>query len=118
MVLFIAFSIILFEYFDFKKLTNNKYLQLKSRFELENIIFPKSNSKYPNLKFDKIQNENLEYYSPKENFFFFGTSDGSLPCVNKVQIDYFEKYYFIKPQLRTNNLKDGFYSKILNSKYE
>ena len=112
MVLFLVFSIILVEYLDFKKLTNNKYLQQKSSFGLENFIFPKSNSKYINLKFEKNQNENLEYYSPKENFFFFGTGDGILPCVNKVQIDYFEKYYFIKPQLRTDNLKDGFYSKI------
>ena len=34
----------------------------------------------------------------------------------KVQIDYFEKKYFIKPQLRTESLKDGFYSKNLKPK--
>ncbi len=113
MVLFLVFSIILVEYLDFKKLTDNKYLQQNSSFGLENFIYPKSNSKYINLKFEKNKNGNLEYYSPKENFFFFGTGDGNLPCVNKFQVEYLEKYYFIKPQMRTNNLKDGFYSKIL-----
>ena len=67
--------------------------------------------KYPNLIFNKIQEGNLEYYSPQENFFFYGNANGSLPCVNKVQVDYLKKKYLLIPQQRTSSIKDGFYSK-------
>ena len=115
LILFVIVTFFGLEYIDFKKLTDNKYLQKKSDFQFSNILIPRSNTKYEDLEFIKIKNENLEYYSPKQNFFFFGTANGDLPCVNKVQIDYFEKYYFIKPQFRTTEIKDGFYSKILNN---
>ncbi len=118
MILFLIFSTIFIEFLDFNKLTDNKLLQNKSVFKLANIIIPQNNSKYNFMEFEKIKNGNFEYFSPKENFFFYGTGNGNLPCVNKFQIEYLEKYYFIKPQLRTDNLKDGFYSKILKPKYE
>lgn len=112
MILFLIFGMIFIEFLDYKLITDNKLMQKQSSFTLINCFIPKSNSKYNYLEFEKVKNGNLDYYSPKENFFFFGTANGKLPCVNKFQIDYFEKYYLIKPQLRTNNLKDGFYSKI------
>lgn len=81
-----------------------------SNFSSKNIIFPYKNSKY-DTAFEPIVNGNLKYNSPIENSFFWGSGDGDLPCVNKDQIAYFEKYFYTKPQLRTKHLKDGFYPK-------
>ena len=67
--------------------------------------------------FDKIKLENLDYYSPKIDYFIYATCDGPLPCVNKNELNYFKKELKIIPQLRTNQLKDGFFSKeIQNNK--
>jgi hypothetical protein len=56
-------------------------------------------------------NGNLLYYSPQKPPFFWLTGNGALPCVNKEQLDYFETNFHYVPQLRTENLKDGFYPK-------
>ena len=45
--------------------------------------------------------------------FFWGTGDLELPALNKEQLEYFKTYFNIIPQQRTENLKDGFYSKVL-----
>jgi hypothetical protein len=108
--------IVFIEFIDFKNLTDNKLHHQKANFSWKQILIPEKNSKFSEETFEKIKNENLEYYSPKENFFFFGTANGDLPCVNKIQIDYFEKYYLIKPQMRSSALKDGFYSKKIDLK--
>ena len=95
-------------YPNFKK---NKLHQQKEKDNWTQIFIPKKNSKYSEIEFEKIKEGNLDYYSPKENFFFYGTANGELPCVNKVQVEYLKKKYHFKPQLRTFNLGDGFYSK-------
>ena len=81
-----------------------------SNFSVQNSIYPYRNTKY-DTTFEPVVNGNLKYNSPVKNSFFWGSGDGDLPCVNKVQIAYFEKYFYIAPQMRTNNLKDGFYAK-------
>lgn len=91
-------------------LTNNKYAVILSNFSTKNIIFPYKNTK-SNTTFEYLQNGNLHFYSPIENDFFWSSGDGKLPCVNKEQIEYFNYYYKVKPQMRTTDLKDGFYSK-------
>ena len=103
--------LLLVEFVDYKIFTQNKLHQTKSHYHWSQIFIPEKNSKYSGIKFEKIKDGNLEYNSPAENFFFYGTGDGNLPCVNKVQIDYFKKYYHVLPQLRTSDLSDGFYSK-------
>ncbi|MBC7641407.1 MAG: hypothetical protein H7174_03575 [Flavobacterium sp.] len=113
LILLIIFSSSFIEYFDFKNLTDNKLMQENTQFKLMNFLIPENNSKYNYLTFEKVKNGNLEYFSPTYNFFFFGTADGKLPCVNKYQINYLEKYYQIRPQLRTKNLDDGFCSEII-----
>ena len=118
LILFLLFSLVFIEFLDFKKVTDNTLMQSRTNFKVSNLLVPAANSKYDKMKFEIIKNENLTYYSPADNFFFYGTADGKLPCVNKVQIDYFEKYYFIKPQMLTHNLKDGFYSKTINHNNE
>jgi hypothetical protein len=103
------------ELVDYKIFTQNKLHQTKTNYRWSQVFIPEKNSKYSHVIYENIKDGNLEYSSPKENFFFYGTGDGNLPCVNKVQIDYFKKYYFIIPQLRTGNLKDGFYAKKIQS---
>ena len=105
--------LLIVEFVDFKYFTQNKFHQTQGQFQLIQILIPEKNSKFVDIKYEKIKDGNLEYNSPKENFFFYGTGSGDLPCVNKVQIDYFKKHYFILPQQRTSDLKDGFYSKNL-----
>lgn len=107
----ILFPLLLVEFVNYKIFTQNKLHQTKSDYQWSQIFIPEKNSKYSKIKFEKIKDGNLGYNSPKENFFFYGTGIGDLPCVNKVQIDYFKKRYFILPQQRTSDLNDGFYSK-------
>ena len=107
----ILLPLLLVEFVNYKIFTQNKLHQTKNHYHWSQIFIPEKSSKYSDIKFEKIKDGNLEYNSPKENFFFYGTGDGNLPCVNQVQIDYFKKYYFILPQQRTFDLKDGFYSK-------
>jgi hypothetical protein len=111
LMLLILIPLILIELIDYKNFTNNKLHQSKSKFNLGQLIIPEKNSKYPEMYFEKIKEGNLHYYSPKENFFFFGTANGDLPCVNKVQLEYFKQKFHYIPQMRTKDLKDGFYSK-------
>ncbi|AWK05166.1 hypothetical protein HYN56_13355 [Flavobacterium crocinum] len=97
---------------NLNRFSNHKFMLKISNFSIENSIFPYQNSK-SNTAFESIQLGNLKYNSPVENDFFWANGDGNLPCVDKQQLDYFEKYYHIIPQMWTNNLKDGFYSKQL-----
>lgn len=90
--------------------SNHKFMLEISNFSIKNSISPYQNSK-SNTSFESIQLGNLKYNSPVENDFFWANGDGNLPCVDKQQLDYFEKYYHVIPQMRTNDLKDGFYSK-------
>ncbi|MDR6843565.1 LIC_10190 family membrane protein [Flavobacterium granuli] len=90
--------------------TKNKFVLSTSNFSIKSIIFPYKNTKF-DTAFESIQNGNLHFYSPIENDFFWSSGDGKLPCVNKDQIEYFDYYYKVKPQMRTTDLKDGFYSK-------
>jgi hypothetical protein len=114
LVLLLVLPLFLIEFIDFKNFTSNKLHQTKAKFNWTQVIVPEKNSKYPNMNFEKITEGNLDYYSPKENFFFYGTANGELPCVNKVQIDYFKQKNHFVPQLRKTNIKDGFYSKKIN----
>lgn len=89
--------------------TKNKLFNNTSNFRIENIILPNKNS---NISlYNKQKNGNLNYYSPDKNSYFWYSGNGNLPCVNSQQLDYFETYFKIIPQQRTNDLKDGFYSK-------
>jgi len=108
----IVIPLILTEIIKYPNLSKNVLHQQKEKNNWSQIVMPKKCSKYSDMSYEKIQDGNLYYYSPKENFFFYGTADGHLPCVNKVQIEYLKKKYHFKPQLRTSNISEGFYSKI------
>ncbi|MBY0487326.1 MAG: hypothetical protein K2P85_09100 [Flavobacteriaceae bacterium] len=106
--------LILFVPINLNRFSNYKFMMELSNFSIENSIFPYKNTKY-NSDFETIKNGNLNYHSPTAIDFFWASGDGKLPAVNKQQIDYFQKYFNIVPQMRTNDLKDGFYAKKLLS---
>ncbi len=104
--------LLLFFSVKFSMLTHNKLIIDNSRFTPNELVFPHKNSKLKTT-FYKMKIGNLEYNSPDENSYFWTNGDGKLPCVNAQQIDYFKTYFQYIPQLRTQNIKDGFYSKKL-----
>ena len=105
-----ATAFVLFIPLNLKSLARNQHAISSSNFSMENIIFPYQNSKYK-TDFERMENDHFNYNSPKNIDFFWGTADGEIPCVNKKQIDYFDKKYNVKPQMRSDYLKDGFYAK-------
>ncbi|MDI1255934.1 MAG: hypothetical protein PSV16_07515 [Flavobacterium sp.] len=96
---------------DFKTLTSNKLNQKEAAIKPSQLYLPELNSRYGNIDFETFTEGNLKFYSPKQNFFFYGTANGPLPSTNIKIIQRFKKRYHIIPQLRTGELKDGFYSK-------
>lgn len=110
--LFVTIAVVFFP-INLNRFSNYKFMMEISNFSSDNIIFPNKNTKY-DTPFESIKNGNLIYHSPVKNDFFWASGDGDLPTVNKTQIEYFEKYFHITPQLRTQNLKDGFYAKEKN----
>lgn len=105
--------LILFLPVNLNRFSNYKFMMELSNFSTENIIFPHENTKN-NTTFEVIQLGNMNYNSPIQNDFFWASGNGALPCVNKDQIAYFKKYFYIIPQQRTKDLKDGFYAKKIN----
>ncbi|WP_163399166.1 LIC_10190 family membrane protein [Flavobacterium fluviatile] len=102
--------IILFMPLSVSSFSNHNYMSKTSSFKFENLVFPHKNTK-SNAAFVTFRLGNFNYNSPVNNDFFWANGDGNLPSVNKEQIDYFEKYFGTIPQMRTNDLKDGFYPK-------
>lgn len=83
-------------------------------FHLENIIIPAKNSSSA-FEFESIKEGNLRYYSPiNQSNFYWPTGDGELPTAQKKMIESFKKHLKIRPQMRTENMKDGFYAEKLN----
>ena len=102
--------ILMFIPFNLNRFTNNKLMKETNHFSIQNSVFPHQNTKNETA-FEVIELGNLKYFSPIENDFFWESGNGKLPCVNKKQIDYYEHYFHIIPQMRTKELKDGFYAK-------
>ncbi|MFB9107587.1 LIC_10190 family membrane protein [Flavobacterium gyeonganense] len=102
--------IVLFFPLNLNQFANHKFMLKISNFSIDNLIFPHKNTK-SDTDFETIRLGNLIYNSPVENDIFWSNGDGDLPCVNKDQIEYYKKYYETIPQMRTNDLKDGFYPK-------
>ncbi|WP_269235280.1 LIC_10190 family membrane protein [Flavobacterium flavigenum] len=110
----LSISVVLFFPVNLNRFSNHKFMLEISNFSVKNIIFPYKNTK-SDSPFENINLGNLKYNSPVVNPFFWANGNGELPCVNKQQLDYFEKYFHIIPQMRTNDLKDGFYAKKLSA---
>lgn len=113
-----SFSILIIAYLlfipiNFKQLTSNKLLAENTTFSIKNFVIPESNSKFKN-EYKSVQIGNLIYNSPINHPFFWGNGTENLPCVNEKQINYFQEKFQVIPQLRTSDLKDGFYAKKLS----
>lgn len=106
-------AIPLFFQIDLNAFTTNRFAMSLNTFKPSYFITPHNNSKYT-YKYETSKEGNLNYNSPIPNDFFWITGDGPLPAVNTDQIEYFKKKLGIVPQLRTGDLKDGFYSKKIN----
>ncbi|MBN8642199.1 MAG: hypothetical protein J0L86_10345 [Flavobacteriales bacterium] len=106
----ILVSIMLFFPIKYNYLTQNQLIMDNSKFSRRNTVFPHHNSKLKTT-FHTVKNGNLTYFSPENYVFFWANGNGKLPCVNVRQIDYFGSRFHYVPQLRTSQLKDGFYSK-------
>jgi hypothetical protein len=90
--------------------SKNKFLLNTSTFNIENSLIPHKKTKLTTA-FETQTIGNLKYNSPISNDFFWASGDGDLPAVNKPQIEYYAYWLKIIPQLRTDDLKDGFYAK-------
>jgi hypothetical protein len=104
--------LLLFVPIEFSQWTNDGILAKNKTLGIHSVILPKTSHE---IHFKKVQKGNLEYFTPVDTQSFWITGNGNLPCVNEEQIDYFETHFNIIPQLRTINLKDGFYSKTISS---
>lgn len=91
-----------------------KNLNNQSLFNLSQLIIPESNTKYENIEFKNNQIGNFNFYDANL-YNQHETANGDLPCVNKRQIDYYKKHFQTIPQMRTNDIKDGFYAKKLTN---
>lgn len=96
---------------NFKDITNNNIMSMKHSLIPSQVISPRSITQFNDLEFIEYEIQNLKYFSPsKDSLFFWQTSNGPLPCVNKDMIEYFSTYYNHIPQMRTKNIRDGFLS--------
>ena len=102
-------AVLVFVPLSFGSLTTNTFLSENSTFHLKDIIIPEPNSKW-NPEFKGSSVGNMLYHTPIDDSFFWVTGNGKLPCVNKVQVDYFEQGFFYIPQQRSIDLNDGFYA--------
>ncbi|HEX8561415.1 MAG TPA: hypothetical protein VF676_00420 [Flavobacterium sp.] len=103
-LLFLLFS------WNLKPLTNNKFGKRTAPFSVENVLYPHENSKLA-LDYETVYEGNLQYHSPVNAKFRYLTGDGKLPCVKASQIRYYKRKFGVVPQLRSGDLRDGFYSK-------
>lgn len=78
--------------------------------EVSQLFIPEPNTRIPEMEFQKLTHDRLEYYSPKENFFVYGTGDGPLPCVNQKMLFMFAARTHYYPQLLGDDPGDGFHS--------
>lgn len=102
-------GVLVFVPLSFGSLTANALLSQNSTFHFNNIAIPEPNSKWnPEYKGGSVGN--MSYHSPVDGSFFWVTGNGELPCVNEVQIKYFEQGFFYIPQQRSTDLNDGFYT--------
>lgn len=106
----IASATVLLVPMNFAMLTQNELAKESQTFTGDMIVSPSANSKSVS-SFEKISDGNLIYHSPAENSFLWQTGNGPLPCVNKHQVIFFDRYFTVKPQLIKSDPGNGFYSK-------
>ncbi len=90
---------------------NSNIMSKKHALVPSQLVSPRSLTQFEDLEFTEFEIQNLKYFSPsKDSLFFWQTSNGPIPSANKDMIEYFSSYYDHIPQMRTKNIKDGFFS--------
>ena len=103
-------AIPLFVPFSLKQVTDNSFKQELSTFSMSYLLKPHPQTKYPDATYKNLNFGNLNYNTPTNIDFFWATGDCELPCIQKQQLMDFKNYFEKAPQLRTQDLKDGFKS--------
>ncbi|HNP33524.1 MAG TPA: hypothetical protein PKN96_09550 [Flavobacterium sp.] len=105
----ILIAVLVFVPLSFNSFTANALLTQNSTFHLKNLAIPEPNTRW-SQEFRGFGVGNMNYHTPVDGSFFWVTGNGELPCVNKLQVDYFEHGFFYIPQQRSIDLNDGFYA--------
>lgn len=105
----IIVAMLVFIPISFGSLTSNSLLNQNSTIHFRNILIPEPNSKW-NPEYAGSSVGNMIYQTPVDGSFFWVTGNGKLPCVNEVQVVYFEQGFLYIPQQRSIDLNDGFYA--------
>jgi hypothetical protein len=105
----IVIGILVFVPMSFSHITNNRLLVENSTFRFKDVFIPEPNSKW-RADYRGGSVGNMHYHSPIDNSFFWVTGNGSLPCINTNQLEYFQMGFSIIPQQRSIDLNDGFYA--------
>ncbi|MFC4634364.1 LIC_10190 family membrane protein [Dokdonia ponticola] len=106
----VAIAIPLFIPFNLNALTENEFQLRLSVFSMDYLIKPHPNTKYTQAIYTTHQEGNLKLQTPTNIDFFWATGDCELPCIQLQHLTDFKAYFRSTPQMRTNDLKDGFYS--------
>lgn len=113
---FITFSIFLitlplFFNLTVSTLTNNQLMQSLGRFKSEYLFEPHVKTRYKDAIYAPFVESNTVFFAPINIEFYWGVGDGPLPSIQKDQYNYFKETFKVVPVQRTENLKNGFYSK-------
>ncbi|MEP0264153.1 hypothetical protein [Dokdonia sp.] len=106
----VAIAIPLFIPLNLNNLTGNEFQLSLSVFTPEYLITPHPQTKHTQAVYTTHQEGNLKINTPTNIDFFWATGDCELPCIQLQQLTDFKAYFREVPQMRTNDLKDGFYS--------
>lgn len=94
---------------NFKAFTNNKFMRTTTKtFKISYLLKPHKNSQYK-YKYKEITEGNFKYNSPVNTHLWL-TGDGQLPAVNQLMVNFFKEEIQLRPQLRSERIKDGFIS--------
>lgn len=80
----------------------------KNTFEIDYLVQPHANIQ-KEYEYEIKEEGNLLYRSPIDRTFWL-TGDGEIPVLNEIMLKYTKNQFGLRPQLRTGNLKDGFYT--------
>lgn len=109
MIIFVLLPLPAMSLLGMKQLTDNKHNHQNDRITASQLLIPEPSSKYRG-RFQQSQIGNFTYFHPDEDYFFYASGDGPLPCTSKPQIQLMKRRFGIEPAMRTDRLKDGFKS--------
>nr|WP_157686742.1 hypothetical protein [Nonlabens sp. Hel1_33_55] len=87
--------------------TDNQRMKNVPKFELANLLVPAQKSRY-NSAFAKARINNINYYNPTGDDFFYGSFDVPLPAAQSEYLEYFQTNYFASPEYRGDSPASGF----------